>query len=298
MDGSLEAGLARLLGARQIRWVSSAADAWRIALAAAGAGSTTRVVAPAGLSPAAVRAVEDAGARLGRCDLDPLTGSPRWDTGGDVLILDHRHGHPVPPPTVSAVTIVEDATASAGGSAGTRPVGSLGALAIMALGGALFPRTRGALVAANLAATAGFVDVLGETADLAGFDEAALRQDFESLVDRVDARRAAAQVYDSAWRPLGLPLRRVPPLPETVPTHVAYLIQVDDAAALQAGLRERGITTSRPFDAATARSLEEEDQFPGAREFLRRTLILPNDPEMGLGDLLYVADAVRRFLKG
>ncbi len=266
-----------------------------MALAAAGAGSATRVVAPVGLSPAAVRAVEDTGAWLNRCDLDPLTGSPRWDAarGGparDVLILDHRHGHPVLPPHVSAATIVEDATSSAGGSAGARPVGSLGALAVVELGGALFPRSRGALVAGSHVDAAG-----GGNAD---FDETALRRDLASLADRTDARRAAAQVYDSAWRPLGLPLRRVAPLPDTVPTHVAYLIQVDDAAALQAGLWERDIKTSRPFDAVTARSLVEGDAFPGAREFLRRTLILPNEPEMGLGDLLYVADAVRRFLRG
>jgi hypothetical protein len=104
-------------------------------------------------------------------------------------------------------------------------------------------------------------DVTGDAADPAGHAEAV---------------RAAAAVYESAFRPLGL-LTAPTALGSGLP-HPAYLVQTRDPSALVAALAVRGIEACRMSD--------------------DHTVALPCHPDLDLDDLLYVADAVRLHLQG
>ena len=197
--------------------------------------------------------------------------------------------------------LLEEATGAIGGTAGGHPVGSLGRAAVTKLGGWPFDRSRGALmatdaadVAARLHATAGRVPLAPPGSAL---DEVAIAHwgelgaDATDLDDRVAACRAAAGVYDSAFRPLDLPMSVVAAPAETAPTYSTYLLHMRDADALIEALAREGIEARRPIHARLLSA-------PGATAFYSHAVTLPCHPDLGLDELLYVADAVRRHLQG
>jgi dTDP-4-amino-4,6-dideoxygalactose transaminase len=280
-------------------------------------GPRDLVHVPVGAPEHLERAILTAGARLVAIDLDPVSGAPIWpedlassrDTR-TMCILDHRFGRPMPPPRTSNGWIVlEDTTGAVGGAVRGRAVGSLGRAAVMVLGAWPFDRTRGALVStdsADVAArlqAAGLVPLApeGPTPDgVAVAPWGALEADATDLDDRIDACRAAAGVYDSAFRPLGLPMSVVAPFPETSPTYSTYLVQTQDAGALIHALAQKGVEARRALDTRLSNALEAgpDTAWPGARRFYSRTVALPCHPDLGLDELLYVADAVRVHLQG
>jgi hypothetical protein len=66
------------------------------------------------------------------------------------------------------------------------------------------------------------------------------------------------------------------PAPGTTATYSRYPIIVPDPDALARDLADAGVETHRPTGG--------------------RLLVLPNHPGLGVGELLYVADVVRRHL--
>jgi len=298
--------------------VSTAESAWAAVVLACGIGPRDLAHAPVGASEHLERAILATGARLMAIDLDPSSGAPVWpdetaasQRGRTVRILDHRFGRPIPPPRMpDQGVLLEEATGAIGGAAGGRAVGSLGRASVVTLGASPFDRSRGALMATNAAdlasrlrATVDAVPVAPRGSALDGVAAApwgGLEDDAGGLEDHIDACRAAAGVYDSAFRPLNLPMSVLAPHPETVPTYAAYLVQTQDPDALIHALARRGVEARRALDTRLSSGLEAgpKTAWPGARHFYSRTVVLPCHPNLGLDELLYVADAVRQHLQG
>jgi hypothetical protein len=295
--------LKETLGCGWLSWAPDARTAWAGLAAALDIPGGLCVLTPFGADPAIDDAARERGAHLYEVDLDPRTGRPVWpplDTPREaaLYVVEHRYGLPVPPPPAPGALVIEDATAAVGGTVGGRPVGSLGRAAVVTLGAAPFARSSGAFVATNdhalslrLAADRRF----GEP-DAAG---AGLREDAAHLQDWIAGCRAAAGVYDSVWRGAGLPVRPVEPAPQTEPTWSSYLVSVPDAESLGLVLAARGVETRRPLTDRFARDPQGGAGHPppGAREFHRSVLQLPNHPDLGLGELLFVADAISVLLR-
>jgi hypothetical protein len=103
-----------------------------------------------------------------------------------------------------------------------------------------------------------------------------LQQEADAVADWVEGCRAAAQVYESAWRGLAIRPASLQPAPNATATYSSYAIAVPDPDALALELARAGVETFRPAGSGL--------------------LLLPNHPGLGLGELLYVADVVRRHL--
>ena len=303
-------------------WNSTADAAWARVLDAVDIGRSDLVHVPVGAPEYLERAILAAGARSVVVDLDPISGAPIWPEdlassrdGRTVCVLDHRLGRPMPPPRTSNGSLVlEDTIGAVGGAVSGCAVGSLGRAAVTVLGAWPFDRTRGALVStgsADVAArlqAAGLVPLAPEGptpngaapvgAGVAPWE--ALEADATDLDDRIDACRAAAGVYDSAFRPLGLPMSVVAPHPETSPTYPTYLVQTRDSYALIEALARKGIEARRALDTRLSNALEADPDaaWPGARAFYSGAVALPCHPDLGLDELIYVADAVRLHLQG
>ena len=305
-----------IFGCRWIWWASAAKDAWVAVLETVDIGLRDLVHVPVGAPEHLEHAILAAGSRPVAVDLDPVSGAPIWpqdlassrDTR-TVCILDHRLGRPVPPPrTSNGALVLEDTIGAVGGAVSGCAVGSLGRAAVTVLGAWPFDRTRGALVSTDSAGVAarlqaaGLVPLAPEGPTRDGVAVApwgALEADAGDLDDRIDACRAAAGVYDSAFRPLGLPMSVVAPFPETSPTYSTYLVQTQDAGALIHALARKGIE-ARPVVPTRLSSTLADPQtaWPGAKAFYSRAVALPCHPNLGLDELLYVADAVRLHLQG
>jgi hypothetical protein len=295
----------RVVGCRWIWWAPDAGTAWEALLATLDVRARGCVVAPVGLDSRVAEAVRRSGAAVVGVDLDPSGGFPLWrrasgrrSSAGTVYLVEHRHGRPSPlPPVDDGDIVLEDATDGVGGSVAGRRVGSLGAAGVIALGRAPFPRATGALVVSDDGRTAarlgnGFVPLDAMIEDAGG-----LRWDALRVEDWVDGCRAAAQVYSSAWRGAHLPIRAVEPAAETEPSWSAYLAVAPDPDGLQRALAARGVEARRPLPPALA-ALPAHSADRGARAFYEQVIQLPNHPELGLGELLYVADAVTVYLRG
>jgi dTDP-4-amino-4,6-dideoxygalactose transaminase len=289
--------LCALLACRWVWWVPSMEDAWTKVLRSLEVDARTRIVAPFGVSRDFAETARAIGAAVIEVDLDADTGRPRWQAfprasdgerpPRDIYIVDHRFGFPCPIPHVDpAAAIIEDATGAVGGTVDGHAVGSLADAAVVALGHLPFAHSRGALVALRETTAA---DRLTSPFPSEMDQLIALGADVDGLHNWVEGCRAAARVYDSAWRLANLPLRPILPAPGTAPTYASYLVLVDDPEALAQALDRDGIETRRPLDAG----VNSSPRWPGACEFSRRALALPCHPDLDLEDLLYVASAVR-----
>lgn len=268
-------------------------------------GPRYRVVVPVGAEPAIEETAQARGAAIIEADLNPHSASPVWPAdrgevgGGDVFIADHRFGLPTPLPSHRVgATVIEDATAAVGGLLGRRPIGSLGQVSLVRLGVPPFGRSRGALIATRdegwtpvAAATFGPFNATAEVS-------ARLHEEASAVAEWVEGCRAAAQVYESAWR--GMTARPVTLLhsPGAEATYSAYAVAVPDPDGLVRDLAEAGVESCRPINDRLRHLLDRpgDDTLPGARALYQQVLTLPNHPGLGLGELLYVADVVRRHL--
>ena len=299
------AALRRLLGCDAIWWLPDLREAWAAVWDVLDIGPRRRVIVPVGAEPAIAETAQARGAAIIKADLDPRSASPVWPAdhgeigGRDVFIVDHCFGLPTPPPRPGVgATVIEDATAAVGGSLGGRPVGSLGQVSLVRLGLPPFGRSRGALIAIRdegwtrvAAATFGPFNATAEVA-------ARLHEEASAVAEWVEGCRAAAQVYESAWR--GMTARPATLLhsPGAEPTYSAYPVVVPDPDGLARALAVAGVESRRPINDRLRDLLDRpgDDNLPGARALYRHALILPNHPGLGLGELLYVADVIRRHL--
>ncbi|MGH7428727.1 MAG: hypothetical protein ACREJ4_10310, partial [Candidatus Methylomirabilaceae bacterium] len=245
------------------------------------------------------------GAPVVDVDLHEEGGTPIWPDSEmragrdrDVFILDHRFGLPSPFPRHTGI-VLEDVTAAVGGALGGRPVGSLGAATVLALGSHPFSRSSGALLATDEPSCAEKLQGTGAISEPGPERAGGLSDDLEALDEWNEGCRAAAGVYDSVWRGLnGVPILPVLPASSAVPTYSTYLVRVPDPSALMDELQREGIEAHRPLGPRIERLLDcsEDGRLPGARAFYRSVLRLPNHPNLDLHELLHAADVVRRFL--
>jgi hypothetical protein len=293
------AALRRVFGCRWVWWTAEPERAWQAALRGVGVKAGSRVVVPVGLDPSATRAIARAGADLFEVELEPETGYPAWGGAAHAataVVLDHRYGRPYPPPPeLRTSAVLEHATEAVGASAGGRPVGALGAAMVCVLGRPPLSRSFGALLGATarevavsvasdltvLAADDGLRTDAGAARDGIRAAAGELWEDAEGVEDWVKACRAAADVYSSAWRGARLPVYPLPAAQGTVPSWSAYLAVVPNPAGVVRMLARHGVEAMQPTLGRT----------------VARVVRLPNHPALGLGELLYVADAVKRYLQ-
>lgn len=301
------AALHRIVGCRWIWWAPDSKTAWDSVLAALGVGMQNRVVGPVGMDPVVAQAVRGSGAAVVEVDLDPRSGSPLWQTAparrpvaGDVYLVEHRHGRPsLLPPVEEGRIVLEHATDGVGGSVVGRPVGSLGAAAVFALGRPPFARSTGALVGTDDPARAASLAAVLSPLEIGARHAGRVWSEAAGVEDWVAGCRAAAQVYSSAWRGARLPVRPVDPAPGAEPSCSAYLAVVPEGDALIRVLASHGVEARRPVPPGLISLLAHAPcrSWRGARAFYREVIQLPNHPELGLGELLYVADAVGVYLR-
>jgi hypothetical protein len=304
-SGSVLAALRRVVGCRWIWWAPDPRTAWDGVLAALGVWSRRHIVVPVGLDPVVAQALRGGGATLVEVDLDPSSGFALWQTapagrpaGDSVYLVEHRHGRPSPiPPVEDDGIVLEHATDGVGGTVGDRPVGSLGAAGVIALGHPPLARSIGALVVTDDASSAArlgaaFSPLESEIGRAGGLGQEAAR-----VEGWVDGCRAAAQVYSSAWRGARLPVRPVMPAPETEPSWSTYLAVIPDPDAVVRVLADHGVEARRPVPPGRIPPPSPGPGGRGAAAFYQEIVRLPNHPDLGLGELLYVADAVRVNLR-
>jgi len=267
-------------------------------------GPRYRVVVSVGAEPAIGETARARAAAVIEADLDPVAASPVWPAncgeigGRDVFVVDHKFGLPTsPPPPRADATLIEDATAAVGGSLGGRPVGSLGQVSVVRLGSPPFGRSHGALIATRNEQWAQAATARLDLLDVGDERAAWLHEEASAVTEWVEGCRAAAQVYESAWR--GMTARPVTLLhsPGAEATYSAYPVVVPDPDGLARALAVAGVESRRPINDRLRDLLDRPgDDLPGARALYRQVLILPNHPSLGLGELLHVADVVRRHL--
>lgn len=297
---SLADAAAALLGCTWSGWVADATEAWEVVFRALGIGAGRSVVHATAPPAPLDRALAATECQRLEVDVSPLTAAPDWPTAlGAVVVLDHRHALPqVPPDVIGGAGVAEDATTAIGGSVHGRPVGALGDLVVVALGTPLCPRSSGAIVATAHRRWAGVLGGDAALARLSDLGDPAVGADLRALPDRLQGFRAAADVYDSAWRDKGLDLSVIAPARGATSARSEYLIRVSDPDGLVSALAAEGIEARRPLHDRARRLLERPDEtYGGAREFYRHALQLPSHPGLDLGDLLYVADVTVRHLR-
>jgi dTDP-4-amino-4,6-dideoxygalactose transaminase len=303
---ALDGRLWDVFGCRAFWWVPDARKAWEAVLRALAAGSGRQVLIPAGAAEHVESAAAACRAALVEVDLHPHSAAPDWASvpascleGPGVLVLDHRFGLPSGPPAATrGLVVIEDATGAAGSAIDGKPVGSLGVAAIVELGAPPFTPSPGALVlTASAQAQEQLAACLAPPA-LPDDVRAQLAAGIRDLPDWVEGCRAAARAYDSAWRPLDLPLETLHPPAGTLPTASAYIVLAHDPDGLVEALAREGIEAARPLNPRLDHLLREpaRGRLDGARRLYRRAVRLPNHPDLELGEVLYVADVVRRHL--
>jgi hypothetical protein len=283
-------------------WFSDAVAAWRFAVSLlVGSRAMPVIAVPADASAGAVRTLAEAGARAVAVDLDADSGAVAWgDIGCDACVVDHRHGIVRPPmrptPLSGGPAVAHDLTEILGAH---RDVFEDGDVGVVRMGQPPYRRSSGAVVVApeavELTSGSRLLDARPAPGD--GSDRARpFEEDVADALDWTEACRAASAVYHSAFRPLAAAPRCVPdPQTRPRPAQTSFLVLVRDPDGLREWLRAHDIESERPAAGPLNRG---PAGLPGARAFYRRALRLPNHPSLGMGELLYVADAVRRFLEG
>jgi len=293
------------LGCDAIWWLQDWRQAWAAVWGILEVQAQRRVFLPVGAEPAIEETARVRGASIIEVDLDPKSASPVWPAdrreigGRDVFIVDHRFGLPTPLPFPHAgATVIEDATAAVGGSLGGRPVGSLGQVSLVRLGVPPFTRSSGALIATRDEQWAQAATARLDLFDVGDERAAWIHEEASAAAEWVEGCRAAAQVYESAWR--GLTARPATLLhsPGAKATYSAYAVVVPDPDGLARALAVAGVESRRPINDRLRDLVDRpgDDNLPGARALYQQALTLPNHPGLGLGELLHVADVVRRHL--
>jgi dTDP-4-amino-4,6-dideoxygalactose transaminase len=315
-----EAEYAEFLGARHVVGVASGLDALVLALDALGVSTGDLCIVPANTFVATALAVSRAGARVGWCDVDPVTrlmtastlerAIEVWGRPAAVLPV-HLTGRAVEPELFGycadlGVPVVEDAAQSQGarfrdgGITGTR--GALGCFSFYpgknlgAFGDAGAISTQDPELAARLRQIRHYGQrvkyehvVRGTNSRLDTLQAAVLRVKLARLARWNQAREAAALRYDrllaDALPEAGRPALAPPG------THVWHLYRIDcrddgHRTRLAAALRERGIETNVHYpipchrQACYAGSWDGKPALSVSEAEAARTFSLPMFPEI------------------
>lgn len=310
--------------------VGSGTEALQLALAAAGMGPGDEVITVAHTAVATVAAIELAGARPVLVDIDPgcytmdpaqveavLTSRTRAIIpvhlyGGPadlepILTLARRHG----------LLVVEDCAQAHGACYRGRRVGGWGDMAAFSFyptknlgaygdGGAIVTNDARLAERARLLRQYGWQEryissLKGLNSRLDELQAAILRVKLRHLDEWNSARRALASRYTERLAGSGLGLPVAPP--DTEPVYHLYVVRHPHRDALQAYLQSQGIGTLVHYPVPVHLQPAYADlgygpgNLPATEAAAREVLSLPLYPELGLGELDTVCDAVYDFLQ-
>ncbi len=310
------------LDVRHAVGVANGTEAITIALRALGVGPGDEVVVPSFTFYASAEAIPPTGARPVFCDVDPETFCVTPETAGAALTPRTRaviavdlFGNVAPIPEIAAlgVPVLEDAAQAAGSTLADRAAGSLGRAATFSFypsknlpacgdGGAV---TTDDDEVAERVRTLRFhgsrdKDTFAEVGYNSRLDElqaAFLRIALGALDGWVAARRAAALAYAAAG------LGELVALPRAVegadPAWHLYVVRHPRAAALAAGLAERGVEARAYYrtpvhrQPAMAPWRAGGPPLPVTEELALTHLALPMGPHVGAREAEEVVAAVR-----
>jgi dTDP-4-amino-4,6-dideoxygalactose transaminase len=326
--GTFEREFAAYCGAAHAVGVANGTDALILALRAYGVGPGDEVVTVANTFIATGEAILLNGARPVFVDVDPATFTmdpakveaaltPRTK----VILPVHLYGHPADMDAINAIAarhglpVLEDAAQAHGAEIGGRRAGTLGHAACFSF----YPGKNlgaygdaGAVVSndadfaarlrqiANHGGGANKYDnvVLGTNSRLDTLQAAVLRVKLRHMETWDTERRERVAAYDRALAGIaGLTLPR-----ERAGTRSAwhlYTVRSSDRGALQASLKEQGISTAvhypRPIhlQPAMAPAGGRAGDLPVSEMLTKEVLCLPLYPELPFEDIARVADAVR-----
>ncbi|MBM3450760.1 MAG: hypothetical protein FJX78_07235 [Armatimonadetes bacterium] len=306
-NGTIAADPAAIFPDHDLIGFSDIAVAWRFAVAVILRDTKAGFVAvPGDLGAAAHAAIAAAGARTVAADLEPDTARVVWaDVPLEMSIVEHRLGVVRTPPRLAEgahrPAIVHDLTDVVGAHAGVFAREDVG---LLRLGQPPFWRSYGAVVlvprdsaapAAKVTATVRGIDPT-PSEDWDADRRRRFREDLGDALDWIEACRAAADVYRSAFRPLNALIRCLPEVSiEPHPSFTSFHVLVADPDGLRDRLRDWDVETERPAPGPLARPTAG---LPSTSGLYRRALRLPNHANLGMGELLYVADAIRGYLEG
>jgi dTDP-4-amino-4,6-dideoxygalactose transaminase len=310
---AFERELAERLGVEAVAVVSSGSAALELGLRALGVGAGDEVIIPTYVCDALHHAVTRCGARAVLADADPGTLSMAVDDAKRrlgsrtrALIVPHAFGLAVDlePLRALGVPVVEDCAQTLGVSVGSRPVGSLGRLAVCS-----FYATK-LLTTGEGGAVAGPAALVARVRDARDYDErddliprfnykltdlqAALgRGQLARLDEFIARRRAVAARYRTRLAGLGCGL---PADPGGRHVYHRFVVTVDrPLGPLIAGLESRGIAARRPVFRPLHRALGLGG-YPEAERLWGRALSLPCYPTLTDGEADAVAAALAAAL--
>jgi perosamine synthetase len=312
-----EAGLAAACGVANAVVVSSGTAALHLAVLALGVGPGDEVIVPAYTFPATANVVAWVGARPVLADVDPETMNlepARVELGPKTkaIIAVDLFGRPARLEQLQTdVPILEDAAGALGAKRAGSPCGSLGALGCLSF----HPR--------KIVTTGEGGAVTTDDAEVADAIRRMRHHGIEPQGDFEIAKPGLNYRLSDILCAVGIPqlarldellaertriaagyterLRDVVETPEADEGDVhgwqAYVIQVDDAASLIAGLRAQGIEAQvGTYALQHLAAYRDQGEFPGAARVFERAVALPFHTKLTDGDLDRVADAVRALV--
>jgi dTDP-3-amino-3,4,6-trideoxy-alpha-D-glucose transaminase len=327
---AFEEEFARFCGARHGVGVANGTDALRIGLQALGVGPGDEVVTVASAGVPPVVAVVEAGARPVFVDvdeatrtLDPAAVEAAITPRTAAVMPVHLYGHPADVDAILAVTrprgipLLEDCAQAHGATYKGRPVGSLGDAAAFSFyptknlgaygdGGLLATGDDGVAERARLLRSYGWreryvSESRGINSRLDEIQAAILRVKLRHLAESNEERRRRAARYAERLRGGALaPVEAA----WAGPVYHLYAIEVERRDAVRAALAERGIGTEVHYrvpahlQPAFSHLGVGRGALPATERLAERVLSLPMFPELPLGDVDRVAEAVNEVVSG
>jgi perosamine synthetase len=308
-----ERGLAAACGTEHAVAVSSGTAALHLAVLALGIGPGDEVLVPAYTFPATANVVAMVGATPVLVDVDPETmnldpGKVEIGSRTKAIIAVDLFGRPARIEELpEGVPVLEDAAGALGAKRGDRPCGSLGALACLSFhprkivttgeGGAVMTDDAELAVAIRRMrhhgieprgdfeiAQPGFNYRLSDILCAVGISQ------LGRLDELLQARTRIAAGYTERLRAIV-----ETPVADDGDVHgwQAYVIQVDGAAEVIAGLRESGIEAQvGTYALQRLAAYSDQGEFPGASRVFGRAIALPLHSRLTDSDLDRVAEAL------
>lgn len=330
---AFEAEFGRYLGAAHVITTGSGTDALVLALRCLGLGPGDAVVTVSHTAVATVAAIDLVGALPVLIDVDPVTCTLdparleallRGSLGHRIkaILPVHLYGHPAPMAEIAelaeryGLTLIEDCAQSHGATLGDRKTGTFGQFGAFSF----YPTKNlgafgdgGALVTSNarLADRARSIrqygwkeryvsHLPGMNTRLDELQAAVLRVKLAHLDADNDRRRALAETYRAALRPLPLEL----PVERYGCRHVyhQYVLRTERRDDLRAFLRGRGVETAVHYPVPVHRQPGYQDRvvlgpggLPNTEALCRRLLSLPLHPALAEAQAQSVAAEIRRW---
>lgn len=323
---AFEAEIAGYTGAAHAVGVASGTDALTLSLIAVGVGPGDEVLLQANGFIADVEAIRLAGATPVLVDVAPTGYGPdpraleqAVTSRTRAVLAVHLYGTPLEPAPILEVCrrhnlrLVEDCSHAHGARLDGRHVGTFGDAGafsagiiknLAAYGDAGFVITGSAEVDREIRLLQAHGQARKNTHVRYGFNSrldelqaAVLRAKLPLLDDRNSLRREYAAYYTQQLRDVvaAVPERDI----RYLEAFHQYVLQVDNRAALQAALRERGVETGVHYPVPLHQQPAWQNayggglSFPRAERLAERILSLPIVPDLTWDEVRYVATAVR-----